>query len=212
MEYPNIISDKVFDTPAPGKDQSAYVAVDNQTLYTNCVFDGKTADWGFKASLKFDQRFENCTFKNGAERAYDQVRGGNLYFKDCKFENTVRKKTKGFTLAKTCDIGVKAGVRDVTFENCELNDILIGDYSIYDQQTRPKARRFTFINCKNPNGGPIWVRGFYVDGTTISKQNTSLSKWLWPSFITSLYFWFCKTFGDKRKPDGWNIIYPEEKI
>jgi len=217
MSFTTTIDGQIFDKPQTyGKDSLAYGAVSDDTLYTNCTFDGKTGEWGFKASFKFNLRFENCIFKNGAERAFDMVRGGDIYFKDCKFVNDgARKKTKGFTLQKECDIGMKAGVRDVTFENCELNDLLIGDYSIYDQIIRPKARRFKFINCKNPNGGPIYVRGFYVShqGDMITKENTSLSVFFWPAFCVQLYFWFCKKFGDKRviSPDEF-IIDPREKI
>ena len=212
MDYPNIVENKVFVTTGSGEDLSAYVAVDNNTLYRNCVFDGGDGDWGYKSSLKFTMRFENCTFKNGKERAYDQVRGGVLYFKDCKFVNDgVRRKSTRLTLANTCDMGIKAGVRDVIFENCEINDVLIGDYSLYDQQDRPKARRFTFIDCKNPNGGPIYLRGFWLEDE-LDIQNTRISTWFWWDIIVNAYWWFNRRFGDTRKPEGWDIIYPEERV
>ncbi len=197
MSFTTTIDGQIFDQPQTfGKDSLAYGAVSDDTLYTNCTFDGKTGEWGFKASFKFNLRFENCIFKNGAERAFDMVRGGDIYFKDCKFLNDgTRKKTKGFTMNKTCDIGMKAGVRDVTFENCEINDVLMGDYAIHTG--RPPTRRFKFINCKNPNGGPIFVRGFDTDRKLIV-ENTQVVTWFWWPVAVKAYFTFCKLFGDKR--------------
>lgn len=177
----------------------------------DCIIDGQDARWGGKASLTFGLEYNNCTFRNGTARAFDMVRGGNVVFKNCVFENTVRKPVASqFTIAEQCDIGIKGGVHDVTFENCVFNDILLGDYSIYDQQDRPKTRRFTFINCKNANGGPIIVRGRYFDKSTLHFVNTPAKVWIWPNLLTKLYWWYNRTFGDKRKPDGWNVYDPRE--
>jgi hypothetical protein len=199
MEYLHIIEDQVYDTiirPEGSKDTFCYLAVDDSTIFRNCIFDGTVAEWGFKGSLKFGILFENCTFKNGKERAFDMVRGGNIYFKNCKWVNTTRPRTKGrFTLAKTCDLGMKAGMHDVTFENCQINDVLMGDYAIHTG--RPPTRRFKFINCTNPNGGPIFVRGFDTDRKLIL-ENTNVATWFWWPIAVKIYFTFCRLLGDKR--------------
>ena len=177
----------------------------------DCIIDGQDARWGAKASLTFGLEYNRCTFKNGTARSFDMVRGGNVVFKDCVFENTVRKPVASqFTIAEQCDIGIKGGVHDVTFDNCVFNDILLGDYSIYDQQDRPKTRRFTFINCKNKDGGPIIIRGKYFDKNTLNLVNTPAKVWIWPAFLTKLYWMFNRKFGDTRKPDGWNVYDPRE--
>ena len=177
----------------------------------DCIIDGQDARWGGKASLSFNLEYNRCIFKNGTARSFDMVRGGNVVFKDCVFENTVRSVVKSqYNLSELCDIGIKAGVHDVTFENCIFNDILIGDYSIYDQKDRPQARRFTFINCKNKDAGPIIIRARYFDKNTLNLVNTAAKVWIWPPLLTKLYWMYNRTFGDKRKPDGWNVYDPRE--
>ena len=177
----------------------------------DCNIDGEDARWGGKASLTFGLEYNNCTFQNGTARAFDMVRGGNVVFKHCTFENSVRKPVKSqYDLTELCDIGIKGGVHDVTFENCTFNDILLGDYSIYDQQDRPKTRRFTFINCQNADGGPIIIRGRYFDKGSITLVGTQAKIFVWPELLTKLYWWYNRTFGDKRKPDGWDKFDPRE--
>lgn len=179
-----------------------------------CTIDGQDARWGGKHSLTFDSTYTNCYFKNGTARAFDMVRGGKITFNECKFLNEGTRpvvKSPYFTLSENCDVGIKGGVHDITFNNCELNDVLLGDYTIYDQQDRPKTRRVTFNNCKNPNGGPIIVRGRWFEPKGIQKINTSVNAWTWPSIVTSIYWWYNRKFGDTRKPDGWNVILPQER-
>lgn len=179
----------------------------------NCTIDGGTIHWGSKQSQIFDLTFKNCIFKDGTTRAFDMVRGGKVTFEYCRWESSgVRKRVTSpfFTLSEMCDCGIKGGVHDIYFSNCSLNDVLLGDYTIYDQIDRPKTRRVTFENCVNPNGGPIIVRARYFDGSSIRKINTNINAWTWPSFITGIYWWFNRKFGDTRKPDGWNVILPQE--
>jgi hypothetical protein len=176
-----------------------------------CIIDGQDARWGGKSSLTFGLEYNKCTFKNGTARAFDMVRGGNVTFTDCVFENTVRKKVGSqYSLTELCDIGIKGGVHDVTFHSCVFNDILLGDYSIYDQQDRPKTRRFTFINCKNADGGPIIIRGRYFEKGSINLIGTQAKIFVWPEFLTKIYWWYNRKFGDTRKPDGWDKYDPRE--
>lgn len=183
-------------------------------VVNDCVIDGGNLEWAGKQSLIFDLTFNRCIFKNGSERAFDMVRGGKVTFNQCKWENSSRKRVTSpiFSLFKQCDLGLKGGVRDIVFNECSLNDVLLGDYSIYDQIDRPKTRRVTFNNCTNPNGGSIIVRGRYFEEKTIQKINTKVDAWTWPSFVTSVYWWYNRKFGDKRKPDGWNVILPQELV
>ena len=113
-------------------------------------------------------------------------------------------------LTEVCDIGIKGGVHDVVFQSCVFDDILLGDYSIYDQRDRPKTRRFTFINCKNKDGGPIVIRGRYFEKNSLSLLGTKAKVFIWPDFLTKIYWWYNRTFGDKRKPDGWDKFDPRE--
>ena len=219
MANPTIIDNQVFIKPIQsGKDSYAYVCESDDMLFTNCAFDGTTGEWGFKTSLHFNLEFRNCIFKNGSERAFDAVRGGVFKFVDCKFknDNCARSKTSHrFTLSKTCDVGMKAGVRDVSFERCEIDDVLLGDYSIYDQIDRPKTRRISFKDCINPSGGPIHVRGFHVShqADMLKVENTKLVTFFWPAWCVQLYWWFNRKFGDKRviSPDQF-VIHDMEKI
>lgn len=208
-----------------GKDEFALrIGIDERgIIIRNCIIDGALGDWGMKGSKAFDATFEDCIFKNGAERALDMVRGGNIIFRRCKFVNDykdsagtktrVRVKSAFWNLDKFCDIGLKAGIRDVTFEDCEMNDLLLGDYSIYDQIDRPKVRRIKLVNCKNPNRGPIFIRGRYVEKDGVILQNTNASVFIWPAFITWFYWKYNRKFGDRRPlNEEQRTITEEEKI
>lgn len=217
-----IIEDKAYNKSNTFNPNSENLKTDGLSVFCfsqndgsktiNCNIDGQDARWGGKASLCFDLEYRNCTFANGTARSFDMVRGGNVYFKNCKFENDgVRKTIKSpYELNEVCDIGIKGGVHDVTFENCVFQDILLGDYSIYDQQDRPKTRRFNFINCKSPDGGPIIIRGRYFEKGSITLSGTQAKIFVWPELLTKLYWWYNRSFGDKRKPDGWNMFDPRE--
>ena len=192
-----------------GHDHSALELNQRQRpiLIKNCIIDGDLADWGLKGPKIFDMVVEDCIIKNGLERALDMVRGGNIVFRRCKFINDkknekgekarIRVKSK-WTLGKYCDIGLKGGICDVRFEDCEMNDLLLGDYSIYDQIDRPMTRRIALVNCKNPYGGPIFIRGRYVDKNSIFIENTNADILVWPKFITKIYWAYNRKFGDKR--------------
>ena len=224
MDTPITISGKTFnqantfnpDTVDQKTDGLSVLCFNNDNrpiVVDNCLIDAQQARWGGKHSLTFDSTYTDCIFKNGTSRCFDMVSGGKIKFIECKFLNEGTRpvvKSPYFTLAENCDVGIKGGVHDATFQDCILNDILLGDYTIYDQQTRPKARRFTFINCKNKDGGPIIIRGRYFDGDTLTLTNTPAKAWVWPSIITSVYWWYNRKWGDTRKPDGWNVILQEE--
>ena len=187
---------------------------DRNVTVNNCVIDGQVARWAGKMSHVFNVTFNDCIFKNATARSLDVVRGGEITFNRCRFENdNIRKIVKSpYTIDECCDIGMKGGVRDVTFNDCVLNDILIGDYSIYDQADRPKARRFTFNNCKNVNGGAIIIRARYFEKSSLVLNNTQAKVWVWPEWFLKLYWMFNRKFGDTRKFDGWNVIDAEEKL
>jgi hypothetical protein len=233
MSYPITVSGQTFNAANSYNPDSADLKSDGSSslcfsgpnldasgnplpvVVNNCTIDGGSMIWGSKQSLLFGITYNNCTFMNGSERSFDMVRGGWLTFNSCSFVNNgtrARVTSPYFNLSQMCDIGIKGGVHDITFNHCSLNDVLLGDYSIYDQQTRPKTRRVTFNNCVNPNGGAIIVRARYFDGSTIQKINTTVNAWTWPSFITSIYWWYNHKWGDTRKPAGWNVILPQETV
>jgi hypothetical protein len=189
---------------------------DCDVVVRNCKIDAGSASWGLKLPKCYNMLFENCVITNGYERALDIVRGGEIVFKGCNFysNNGQRKPTTSlFKLDKTCDIGIKAGARDIKFINCFMSDILLGDYSIYDQIDRPKTRRITLINCKNGNGGPIFIRGFHVDTDSINIISTNAKIFIYPQWITAIYWKICRLFGDKRViSDTQFVIDDKEKI
>lgn len=189
---------------------------DRDVEVTNCVVDAGTAEWGLKMSKCFNMKFKNCTFKNGTERAFDAVRGGSFIFEDCNFvnDNGSRAVTKSvFSTKRTCDIGMKGGVRDVTFINCSMNDVLLGDYTIYDQIDRPPVRRIKFIDCCNQYGGPVLVRGYHVDKHSITFEDTPHEVFFYWKWIKKLYWAYNRRFGDKRiLNDQQFIITDDEKI
>lgn len=207
-----------------GHDESALQVgpIQRPCVIRNCIIDGSIGDWGLKSSKSFDLIVEDCIIKNGNDRALDMVRGGNIIFRRCKFINDskdangnktrVRIKSK-WALRKQCDIGLKAGIHTVTFEDCEMNDLLLGDYSIYDQIDRPKVRRIKFVNCKNPYGGPIFIRGRYCEKNAVILQNTQASVLIWPEIVTKIYWRYNRKFGDKRPlNEEQRTIMDEEKI
>ena len=234
----NTYSNQTYDVNHTyNPDNPPTYATDGQSVFTlngnncpatfeSCTFDGGTVHWGFKSTASLESNgctplvtntvvFNNCTFKDGIERAYDQVRGGNVIFNNCKWVNTgvARKRvTNAFTdLSQMCDAGFKAGVWNVEFNYCQINDVLLGDYTIYDQIVRPKTRGISFNNCTNPNGGPIFVRGWYADATTIWSKNTNLSTNIHPEAATYAYFQYNIHFGDNRKNiPGEFVITPVE--
>ena len=206
-----LIENQVFTgTGKPGTDSFALEVGPGQRpcIIRNCVIDAGTGDWALKSSLSFDLLVENCRIIGGAKRALDMVRGGDIYFKDCKFENgNARPRvTSKWWPTMYCDIGLKGGMRDITFENCQMNDLFLGDYTLYDQIDRPRVRRIYLINCTNPNGGPIIVRGRYCVTNPIIATNTQVDMLVWPKSIVSVYWWYNHKFGDKR------ALTPEEKI
>jgi hypothetical protein len=202
------------DTPDNSTDGQSVATLngdDCPMVFNRCTFDGAYIHWGCKVTaftgsdnipvVCTDITFNDCTFIDGVSRAYDQVRGGRITFNRCRFISTGRRKrvtSAYFDLSEICDCGLKGGVFDVTFNDCSINDLLLGDWTIYDQIKRPKTRRITLTNCVNPNGGKIIIRGRYCDGNTIVLNNTPASTFVWPSFITWLYWQYNKRFGDHR--------------
>lgn len=216
------------DTPDNSTDGQSVATLngdDCPLVFNRCNFVGGFVHWGCKVTAFFDGAmtivplditFNDCTFSDGISRAYDQVRGGRITFNRCKFTNAgKRKRTTNayFSLSETCDAGFKAGAFDITFNDCSLNDILLGDWTIYDQIKRPKTRRVTLNNCVNPNGGKIIVRGRYCDSKSIAVSNTPTSIFVWPSLMTWLYWQYNKRFGDHRTGiAGEFIINPIETL
>lgn len=185
---------------------------DSGSVIRNCTIDGRAGSWGLKLSHVFNLTFEDCVIKGGAERALDIVRGGAITFTNCRFERgDFRTTTRTpWSTRKTCDIGIKGGARDITFDSCVMNDLLLGDYSIYNQRDCPITRRINLCNCSNANPWDIVVRGIYSERVSTYRTNVKEMR-LWPVF-TSLYFFYCKRFGDTRKLNPDEIVPTAEDL
>jgi hypothetical protein len=205
---PRIIDGETFlGDPGPGGVETAAFALgpnDRGTIVRNCTIDGRNARWACKLSYAWDITFENCRIRGGTERALDIVRGGNITFDHCTFEvgeHRVITRTP-FTFKRSCDIGIKAGARDITFKYCVMNDLLLGDYSIYDQTERPRTRRITLRGCANASDRTIAVRGLYAEKPIT--QDSEVARIILPRAITRIYFWWNRHWGDKR------VLTPEQ--
>jgi hypothetical protein len=215
-----VISDATFKDPiVMGQDSAVFVlpgynpAPPPPLMIRRGHFDGGTNEWGCKGSLVFDVLFEDCFFTGGTERALDIVRGGNLTFRRCVFSNSGHRPDAhhSWAVQSQCDIGLKAGVRDVLFDHCALGDLLLGDYSIYDQIDRPRTRRITLDTCTSSRGSalPIIVRGRYAEPAIV--KNCDVAQFTWPRLLTWFYWRYNRKYGDKRviSPDQFKIL-PEE--
>ncbi len=216
MSTPLIIEDRRIDaTSGLATDTNSVLEIDESSrpvIVRRCEIIAGNREWGLKLSRVFDATFEACAFSGGSDRAYDQVRGGSVTFRRSTFSNDGQRPivTSRFNLGKFCDIGIKAGTRDVTFEDCVMNDLLLGDYSIYDQVARPRTRRITLRHCTNPNGGPIIVRGRHADSVIAEVSN--VSQLVWPSLVTRVYWSYNRHWGDRRIPANGFALSAEELV
>ena len=206
MPTPLTLTNQTFDTViTQGEDSLVYEFGTQQSpvLISNCQFKGGSAEWALKNSGGVNASIIGCILSGGKERAYDQVNGGNVTFANCIWQSDPNRKPtpSRFCLAKECDIGVKGAAHDMTFQDCVFQDILLGDYSIYneiDGPTNAQVANIKFINCKRPDGGPIIVRGIHVKWETVTFENTPASKLEVPGIAVDLYWWYNRKFGDKR--------------
>lgn len=184
-----------FDTPMP---DGACVAIlgtqEPDSRVNECNFDGLALRWGLKMPGNIGTVFEDCRFTGSAGRAVDMVKGSNVVFRRCTFLPCPARKptTSKWSLAKTCDIGAKGGVQ-VTLQDCVLQDILIGDHTIYDNPNLGPKANVTMTNCRRLDGGPVIARIF--NGELHTDRADILH---WPLWVTKLYFWYENHFGDTR--------------
>lgn len=212
INSPNTISQGQTIDSEPILDPSAALTISKTAVNTtlrDCVINGTNTQWGLKLPMNSGGLFDNCRINGGTKRALDIVRGGNHEFDCCIFSestmkggpqrqpNMMRLNRLG---RKQCDVGIKGGAINITFRNCIMRDILIGDFSIYDHNaTLPKVDQIRIINCLHPEQGkPIIVRvlnGFHptVVGTKIDYLKV-------PDVFVAMYFWWCRRFGDTRNP------------
>lgn len=166
----------------------------SDVIIRDCFIDGGNRQWGVKLSNCHNVYFYNCVFQNGYERAVDVVRGSNINFINCKWLPSTSRKPVGscYNMFKACDVGIKGGVRRITFQNCALNDALFGDYCIYNfSQVLPPTGDIQFIECGN-----VIIRGLYVEG--ISYIATERKEFILPKVLCKLYFSYNKRWGDRR--------------
>ena len=167
------------------------------SLIQDSVVIGLGVEWVWKMPGNTGSRLVRTRFSGGTERALDMVRGSDVVATDCTFDAAGQRPItiSRFSLAKTCDVGAKGGAQ-LTLNNCVLSDMLIGDYSIYDNPVIGPKARVILNNCRHPIAGqPIIIRciwGDYIaNGTNVSAYNVS-------AFSTKVYFALNRKFGDTR--------------
>lgn len=200
-----ILTDQTFArSTQSGADSYALIlgTQEPSSLVTNCTIDGSGGEWGLKMPGNVGSTVRGSRLIGGKERALDIVRGSNLAFVDCAFSaGTDRPRTSSkWSLAKTCDIGIKGGARDITFVGCTMTDLLLGDHSIYDNPSvvGPRTGGIVLGHCANPNGGPIIIRAFNADLPRLEGTNAIALQWCGP--VVKIYFWVAGKWIDSRMP------------
>lgn len=174
----------------------------NSTI-TNCTIDGSGGDWGLKMPNNTDSTFIGTSITGGKERALDIVRGSHLTFEHCTFGAGRDRApiTSKWSLKKTCDIGIKGGASDITFRECVMTDLLLGDHSIYDNPNGvgPRTSGITLDNCSSPTGAPIIVRAWNADLPTLTNGTKAVAL-KWNGLVLKIYFWVAGKWIDSRMP------------
>ena len=191
---------ETFSTPFTAGAESMMGGFGSQepgSLLQDCVVLGQGVEWAWKLSDNVGSRLVRTKFLGGTERALDMCRGSDVEATDCVFDSALQRPAtvSRFSLAKTCDIGVKAGAV-LVLNNCVLSDVLIGDYSIYDNPVIGPRARVVLNNCRHPVvGQPIIARCLWGDVVVNGTKVLSIEV---PAPATKLYFTFNRHFGDTR--------------
>jgi len=201
-ETSTLIGETLMGEPSAGDGAALTItSTAPNSIVTGGLIDGNGASWGLKLPNNTGAHINNAIIRGGTERALDVVRGGQIEFNNCYFDtNGDRTKiSTRFSMRKQCDIGIKGGAHEIYFRDCTFNDVLLGDYSIYDHfGTLPRVDRIWFINCRNPNGGPIIVRALNANRPIC--VNTDIAYIKIPQVAMEIYFQYCRHFGDTRAP------------
>lgn len=205
MSTVNYLS-QTFGTPVnDGSDSYALLMDQTQSGSTisKCTITGNGAEWGLKLPDVTSVTVTDTTLIGGTERALDIVRGGNHAFVRCTFGPGADRPATStvWSMAKTCDAGIKGDATGVAFNTCTMTDLLVGDYSIYDHDTTlAPVSGITLTDCVHPKGPatPILIRCLNGDKPTLIRTNAKILKV--PGFIVAIYFWYCRHFGDTRTP------------
>lgn len=211
ISTPNTLTQGVVFNSDPLVDPSAGLTISEtapNTTLKECTINGRGTQWGLKLPHNTGGTFEQCSFNGGLERALDIVRGGNHEFAYCVFGEQVRgEKQRDPQMLrlnrigrKQCDVGIKGGALNITFRNCIMRDILLGDFSIYDHtDTLPKVDEIRLINCYHPvNGKRIIVRCLNAFRPIVVGTKVDVLKV--PDPLVAIYFEWCRRFGDTRNP------------
>lgn len=198
-------TDQTFDhSTQTGADSYALIlgTQEPDSVVTNCHINGNGGEWGLKMPGNTGSVIRGSRISGGKERALDIVRGGHLRFEDCQFTaGSDRSVTKSkWSLAKTCDIGIKGGATDIAFTRCTMSDLLLGDHSIYDNPNGvgPKTSGIVLTDCKNLAGGPIVIRAWNADLPQL--VNTQAVALKWCGLVMRVYFWVAGKWLDSRIP------------
>jgi len=167
------------------------------SVMDGCRVLGIGVEWGLKLSANTGLRIRGGVIFGGTERALDMVRGGDVVVDATIFDAAGQRPvtTSRFSLRKTCDVGVKAGGQ-LTLNNCVLSDVLIGDYTIYDNPAIGPRARVVLNNCRHPvEGRPIIVRCLWGD---VVANETNVSVLRLPDWAVKAYFALNRRYGDTR--------------
>ncbi len=199
-----ILSDRTFNEWTPGTDSAVLTlgTEEPNSVVTNCVINANGAEWGLKMPGNIGSTITNCRLMGGKERALDMVRGNGSRFTDCVFSaGADRKVTKSkWSLAKTCDIGIKGGASDIQFTRCVMTDMLLGDHCIYDNpNTSPKVSGIVLTDCEHPAGKstPIILRVWNAQMPQLVRTN-AVALVYWRGIVLT-YFWVAGKWIDSRK-------------
>ena len=168
-----IASNRDYTDKASSGNDSAVLVVGTQepnSVFLNCQFLAPVGcEWGAKMPGNTGSRFTDCLFDcEDGERTLDIVQGSDLGFTRCHFTYPDPIKTR-FSLRKQCSIGIKGGFRGAFFDECVMNDILLGDYSIYDHDSACQpVSGIELHDCCSASGGPIIIRALNADAVKLT--------------------------------------------
>lgn len=174
------------------------------SVITDCHVDGHGASWGLKMPGNVGSVITDTYLSGGSERALDIVKGNAISFKGCTFlAGADRPATKSrWSMAKTCDIGIKGGAFNVSFADCSMTDLLLGDHSIYDNghpwNVGTPTKGISLVNCTHPAGKstPIILRVLNAELPMLVNTNAVALKY-WGGAV-KVYFWFAGKWIDSR--------------
>lgn len=198
---PFVIADQTFvgKPKEAGRDNNAHTPerMDRPIVYLNCTFIADGASEALKFSRHWHVTVHGGEIIGGVEDGVDIVRGGDLVFRDVRF-NCAKSKQ---------DVTCKGGARDVRFYDCPgLKRITLGDYTIYDPLAITpdgRERRLTLFgamprppvrNVFVSSPSPVKVTRWHAERADGNVSDTNLR------LLVKPYFWARGRFFKETNP------------